>query len=75
MTIRNVYHTAHADVKVWTDDICENTVEQLRNTAGLPIIHGHVAAMPDTHLGKQFPDLFKHDKVRTGRIKFKNRGW
>lgn len=30
---------------------------------------------PDTHLGKQFPDLFKHDKVRTGRIKFKNRGW
>ena len=52
MTIRNVYHTAHADVKVWTDDICENTVEQLRNTASLPIIHGHVAAMPDTHLGR-----------------------
>ena len=52
MTIRNVYHTAHADVKVWTDDICENTVEQLRNTASLPIIHGQVAAMPDTHLGR-----------------------
>lgn len=38
-------------VKVWTDDIDEKTVEQLRNTAMLPCLFKHVAAMPDVHLG------------------------
>jgi tRNA-splicing ligase RtcB len=27
-------------------------VAQLRNIAGLPFVHGHVAAMPDVHLGR-----------------------
>ena len=52
MTIKSIHNTSHADVKIWTDNVRDNAVEQLKNTASLPIIHGHVAAMPDVHLGK-----------------------
>lgn len=39
-------------VKIWTDRIEPEAIEQLRNIASLPIVHPHVAAMPDVHLGK-----------------------
>jgi tRNA-splicing ligase RtcB len=39
-------------VKVWTDNVAHNSIDQLCNTASLKIIHSHVAAMPDVHLGK-----------------------
>lgn len=52
MTIKRIHNTSHADVKIWTENVADNAVEQLKNTASLPIIHGHVAAMPDVHLGK-----------------------
>jgi len=39
-------------VKVWTDRIEPEAIEQLRNIGSLPIVHPHVAAMPDVHLGK-----------------------
>jgi tRNA-splicing ligase RtcB len=39
-------------VKVWTDRIEPEAIEQLKNTASLPIVGPHVAAMPDVHLGK-----------------------
>lgn len=52
MTIKSVHRTSHADVKIWTENVTDNAVEQLKNTASLPIVHGHVAAMPDVHLGK-----------------------
>ena len=38
-------------VKVYTDDIDEASVEQLGAVSRLPIVRGHVAAMPDVHLG------------------------
>ena len=38
-------------VKVYTDDIDEASVEQLGAVSRLPILRGHVAAMPDVHLG------------------------
>ena len=38
-------------VKVWTSDLEPQARKQLENVAGLPIIHGHVAAMPDVHAG------------------------
>lgn len=38
-------------VKVWTDEIESAAIQQLKNVAQLPIVHGHVAAMPDVHLG------------------------
>jgi len=38
-------------VKVWTDQVEEGAKAQLRNTARLPFVFHHVAAMPDVHLG------------------------
>ena len=38
-------------VKVWTSDLEPQARKQLENVANLPIVHGHVAAMPDVHAG------------------------
>lgn len=38
-------------IKIWTNDIEESALNQLRNVAKLPFIHKHVAAMPDVHWG------------------------
>jgi tRNA-splicing ligase RtcB len=38
-------------VKVWTPDLEPEARRQLENVARLPIVHGHVAAMPDVHAG------------------------
>ena len=38
-------------VKVWTDEIEETALEQLRNLSQLPFVHKHVAVMPDVHAG------------------------
>ena len=39
-------------VYVWTDEIEAPALEQLKRMADLPVVHGHIAAMPDVHLGK-----------------------
>ncbi len=39
-------------VKIYTDEVDAGTMQQLYNLAQLPIIHSHIAAMPDVHLGK-----------------------
>jgi tRNA-splicing ligase RtcB (3'-phosphate/5'-hydroxy nucleic acid ligase) len=38
-------------VKIWTPQLEGTARRQLENIAALPIIHGHVAAMPDVHAG------------------------
>jgi tRNA-splicing ligase RtcB len=38
-------------VKVWASQVEEQALRQLGNVADLPIIHHHVAAMPDAHCG------------------------
>src|SRR6266536_1031327 len=43
---------ARVPVKVWTDRIEPEVIEQLKNTASLPFVFRHVASMPDVHLGK-----------------------
>src|SRR5437868_1688628 len=43
--------TGRVPVKVWTSDLEETARRQLENVARLPIVHGHVAAMPDVHAG------------------------
>jgi len=42
------------NLKSWTSgvEVDWDTVKQLRNIAELPILAGHVAVMPDVHLGK-----------------------
>ena len=38
-------------VKLWTREIEHGALQQLLNVAQLPIVHGHIAAMPDVHQG------------------------
>lgn len=42
------------NVHAWTQglDVEFDAVNQIRNIAGLPIVAGHVAVMPDVHVGK-----------------------
>jgi tRNA-splicing ligase RtcB (3'-phosphate/5'-hydroxy nucleic acid ligase) len=42
---------ARVPIKVWTDSIEPQAIEQLKNTASLPFVFHHVAAMADVHLG------------------------
>uniref|UniRef100_Q47EW2 3'-phosphate/5'-hydroxy nucleic acid ligase n=1 Tax=Dechloromonas aromatica (strain RCB) TaxID=159087 RepID=Q47EW2_DECAR len=51
MPIRQTLKTPNVPVKIWTDDVDDNSRQQLVNIASLPFIHHHVAAMPDVHLG------------------------
>ena len=39
-------------VLVWTDEVESSALDQLSRVANLPVIHGHIAVMPDVHLGK-----------------------
>lgn len=51
MPIRQVIEQGRVPVKVYTDDIEASARQQLVNLSQLPIIHHHVAAMPDVHAG------------------------
>jgi tRNA-splicing ligase RtcB len=42
---------ARVPVKIWTDQIEPEAIQQLKNTASLPFVFRHVAAMADVHLG------------------------
>ena len=47
-----VVHESGRPIKLWTDDIEDSAMQQLRNIAQLPFIHKNgVAAMPDVHFG------------------------
>lgn len=41
----------HKPVKIYTRDIEHQALTQLKNIAQLPIVHSHIAAMPDVHAG------------------------
>ena len=51
MGIQIELNKGRVPVKVWTRDIEPEAIRQLLNVASLPIVHGHVAAMPDVHAG------------------------
>jgi tRNA-splicing ligase RtcB len=51
MPIKQVLNGEPVPVKIWTDEVDDNSKKQLANIASLPFIHHHVAAMPDVHLG------------------------
>ena len=40
-----------APVKIWTTDVEESALKQLKDLSSLPFIHKHVAVMPDVHWG------------------------
>jgi len=52
MPIQKVLDGARVPVKIWTKDAEPEAEKQLLNTASLPFVFKHVAAMPDVHAGK-----------------------
>ena len=51
MPVRQLLQRGGAPIKIFTDDVDQASIEQLGAVSRLPIIAGHVAAMPDVHLG------------------------
>jgi tRNA-splicing ligase RtcB len=51
MPVRQEISEGRVPVKVYTDDVEPQARAQLVNISRLPIVHHHVAAMPDVHLG------------------------
>jgi len=54
MPIKGVLSKARVPIKIWSDihTVESAALDQLTNTANLPFVFKHVAAMPDVHLGK-----------------------
>jgi tRNA-splicing ligase RtcB len=53
MPIKGVISSTNVPVKIWSDisSVESAALDQLKNTANLPFVFKHVAAMPDVHLG------------------------
>ena len=51
MPIKQIIDKGKVPVKIYTDNVEHQALQQLVNVAELPIVHGHVAAMPDVHAG------------------------
>lgn len=49
--VRQLIENGRVPVKIFTDDLEPHARQQLANVAQLPIVFGHVAAMPDVHAG------------------------
>ncbi|VAW72861.1 RNA-2',3'-PO4:RNA-5'-OH ligase [hydrothermal vent metagenome] len=52
MPVKKMFNKGEVPVKVFTNDIDHLAMQQLINISQLPIIHSHVAAMPDVHVGR-----------------------
>ena len=51
-TILNAKAEYGVPVKIYTDDIDQESLNQLRKMSQLEFIHSHIAVMPDVHVGK-----------------------
>src|ERR1700716_17348 len=51
MPVRQVIEGGRVPVKIYTGEIEAQARQQLVNVSQLPVVHHHVAAMPDVHLG------------------------
>ncbi len=51
MPIFKQINKAKVPIKIFTDEIAPQAIDQLVNIANLPIVHHHIAAMPDVHVG------------------------
>src|SRR5688572_18968493 len=54
MPVKGLVEHARVPIKIWSDleQVEDEAIKQLVNTANLPFVFKHVAAMPDVHLGK-----------------------
>lgn len=51
MPVRQVVDRGGVPVRIFTDDVDRQSIEQLAAVSRLPVVVGHVAAMPDVHVG------------------------
>ena len=51
MTVKRTIEHTPVPVRIWTEDVTPDAVQQLEHVAHLPFVHPHVAAMPDVHPG------------------------
>ena len=49
---RETHEEILSPIKIWTDDIDEASMNQLRQLGALPFVYKHIAVMPDVHAGK-----------------------
>jgi len=49
MPVKKYIEGKHTHVKVYTNDLEITAYEQLKTLANMPLIHHHIAAMPDVH--------------------------
>ncbi len=52
MSIHKIITKGKVPVKIYTDEIEAEAMQQLYHLSELPFIHSHIAAMPDVHFGK-----------------------
>lgn len=52
MPIKKIITTGKVPVKIYTNDVEPEALQQLNNMAQLPFIYSHIAVMPDVHCGK-----------------------
>ena len=53
--MKKVIDTEKIPIKLWLDDIDENTLQQAKNLANLPFAFKHICLMPDAHSGYGMP--------------------
>ena len=51
MPVKQIIEEGRVPVRVYTADVEPSARQQLVNISRLPILHHHVAAMPDVHTG------------------------
>jgi tRNA-splicing ligase RtcB (3'-phosphate/5'-hydroxy nucleic acid ligase) len=51
MAIKRTIDKGRVPVKIWTDEVEHGALQQLINVSTLPIVHSHIAVMPDVHAG------------------------
>jgi tRNA-splicing ligase RtcB len=52
MPIQKVISKGKVPVKIYTDDIEHEAMQQLYNLSQMSFVHSHIAAMPDVHFGR-----------------------
>ena len=52
MPVQTVISKGKVPVKIYTDDIEHQAMQQLYNLSQMSFVHSHIAAMPDVHFGR-----------------------
>jgi tRNA-splicing ligase RtcB len=52
MSIKQVIVDGGKPIKIWTDNVEDEALTQLKNLSRLPFIYKQVSVMPDVHGGK-----------------------